>query len=37
MLLIEQGGILKQGLKHGADISVARRLIARQRTGVAPQ
>jgi hypothetical protein len=35
--LVEQRGILKQGFKHGPDIGVARRLVSRQRTGVAPQ
>jgi hypothetical protein len=34
---IEQGLILKQGLEHGPDIGVARRLVSRQRTGIAAQ
>ncbi len=35
--LVEQGGILEQGLKHGSDIGVAGGLVSRQRPGVPPQ
>src|SRR6266700_820526 len=35
--LVEQRGILQQGLQHGPDISVTRSLISGQRTGIAPQ
>jgi hypothetical protein len=37
VMLVEQRLILKQGLKHGPDIGVARRLISRQRTGITAQ
>jgi hypothetical protein len=37
VLLVEQGGILKQRFKHGSDVCVARRLVSRQRTGIAAQ
>ena len=37
MTLVEQGRILKQGLEHGPDISVARRLVSGQRAGIAAQ
>ena len=37
MLAIQQRGVLKQGLQHGRDIGVARRLVSGQRAGIAPQ
>ena len=37
MAFIEQGGVLQQGLQHGGDIGVARRLVAGQRAGIAAQ
>src|SRR5262249_29481886 len=36
-LLIQQRRVLEQGLEHGRDVSVARRLASRQGTGIAPQ
>ena len=37
MGFVQQRRILNQGFEHGSDIGVTRRLVSRQRTGIAPQ